>query len=55
MPSSCFAFKSFSKVERAGRQLNDAIPFLSIYLRHDRLDETVKMFKIQQRDVSKNS
>ena len=40
-----FAFKSFSKAERAGRQLNDAIPFLSIYLGHDRLDETVKYLK----------
>jgi site-specific recombinase XerD len=40
-----FAFKSFSKAEHAGRQLNDAIPFLSIYLGHDRLDETVKYLK----------
>lgn len=40
-----FAFKSFSKAERAGRQLNDSIPFLSIYLGHDRLDETIKYLK----------
>lgn len=40
-----FAFKSFTKAENAGHQLNDAIPFLSIYLGHDRLDETVKYLK----------
>ena len=40
-----FAFKSFAQAERAGRHLDDAIPYLSIYLGHDRLDETSKYLK----------
>ena len=40
-----FAFKSFAQSERAGRHLDDAIPYLSIYLGHDSLDETSKYLK----------
>ncbi len=40
-----FAFKSFAQAEREGRHLDDAIPYLSIYLRHDSLDETSKYLK----------
>lgn len=40
-----FAFKSFAKAEREGRHLDDTIPFLSIYLGHDSLDETAKYLK----------
>lgn len=40
-----FAFQSFAQAERAGRHLDDAIPYLSIYLGHDRLDETSKYLK----------
>lgn len=40
-----FAFKSFAQAERAGRRLDDAIPYLSIYLGHDSLDETSKYLK----------
>lgn len=40
-----FAFKSFAQAERAGRHLNDAIPYLSIYLGHDSLNETSKYLK----------
>lgn len=40
-----FAFKSFAQAERAGRHLDDAIPYLSIYLGHDSLDETSKYLK----------
>jgi integrase len=40
-----FAFKSFEQAERAGRHLDDAIPYLSIYLGHDSLDETSKYLK----------
>jgi integrase len=40
-----FAFKSFEQSERAGRHLDDAIPYLSIYLGHERLDETSKYLK----------
>lgn len=40
-----FAFKSFEQSERAGRHLNDAIPYLSIYLGHDSLNETSKYLK----------
>ena len=29
-----FAFKSFAKAEREGRHLDDAVPFLSVYLGH---------------------
>ena len=40
-----FAFKSFAQAERTGRHMNDAVPFLSIYLGHDSLDETSKYLK----------
>lgn len=40
-----FAFKSFSKAEREGRHLDDAIPFLSIYLGHESINETAKYLK----------
>lgn len=37
-----FAFKSFAKAETEGRHLDDAIPFLSIYLGHASINETEK-------------
>lgn len=40
-----FAFKSFAQAKRTGRHLDDAIPYLSIYLGHDSLDETSKYLK----------
>lgn len=40
-----FAFKSFLQAEKEGRHLDDAIPFLSIYLGHDSLNETAKYLK----------
>lgn len=40
-----FAFKSFSQAEKEGRHLDDAIPFLSIYLGHESIYETAKYLK----------
>ena len=40
-----FAFKSFAQAERNGRHLDDAIPYLSIYLGHEGLNETAKYLK----------
>lgn len=40
-----FALRSFSKAEREGRHLDDAIPFLSIYLGHEGINETAKYLK----------
>lgn len=40
-----FAFKSFAKAEQEGRHLDDAIPYLSVYLEHDGLNETEKYLK----------
>lgn len=40
-----FAFKSFSQAERQGRHLDDSVPFLSIYLGHDGINETAKYLK----------
>lgn len=40
-----FVFKSFRNAENAGRRINDAIPYLSIYLGHDSLKETEKYLK----------
>lgn len=40
-----FAVKSFVKAELEGRHLNDNIPYLSIYLGHDSLNETSKYLK----------
>lgn len=40
-----FAFKSFAKAEQGGRSLDDAVPYLSVYLGHEGLDETAKYLK----------
>ena len=40
-----FAFKSFAQAERHGRHLDDAIPFLSIYLGHEGINETAGYLK----------
>ena len=40
-----FAFKSFANAEKAGRRVDDTIPYLSIYLGHDSLKETEKYLK----------
>jgi integrase len=40
-----FVFKSFSVAEKAGRAIDDSIPYLSIYLGHDSLQETEKYMK----------
>lgn len=40
-----FAFKSFAKAEREGRHLDDAVPFLSVYLGHENINETAKYLK----------
>lgn len=40
-----FAFRSFSYLERSGIRTDDAIPYLSIYLGHDSLQETEKYMK----------
>ena len=40
-----FAVKSFAQAERAGRSTNDSIPYLSIYLGHNSLNETEKYLK----------
>ena len=40
-----FVFKSFAQAERDGRSIDDSIPFLSIYLGHDSLNETEKYLK----------
>ena len=40
-----FALKSFKQIEEAGIVQNDAIPYLSIYLGHDSLNETEKYLK----------
>lgn len=40
-----FAFKSFAKAENAGYSINDLVPYLSIYLGHDSLNETEKYLK----------
>jgi integrase/recombinase XerD len=40
-----FAFKSFANAEKAGRRVDDLIPYLSIYLGHDSLKETEKYLK----------
>ena len=38
----CFALKSFKKLEENGVHLDDAVPYLSIYLGHNKLKETEK-------------
>lgn len=40
-----FIFKSFANAEKAGRKIDDSIPYLSIYLGHDSLQETNKYLK----------
>jgi hypothetical protein len=40
-----FAFKSFAKAEQEGRHIDDAIPFLSVYLGHVGINETAKYLK----------
>lgn len=40
-----FAFKSFKQTERCGMSMTDSVPFLSIYLGHDSLNETEKYLK----------
>jgi len=40
-----FVFKSFSAAEQAGRRIDDSVPYLSIYLGHDSLQETEKYMK----------
>ena len=40
-----FAFRSYAQAERQGRHLDNAIPYLSIYLGHDSLNETAKYLK----------
>lgn len=38
----CFALRSFKKLEADGIHLNDAVPYLSVYLGHNKLKETEK-------------
>ena len=40
-----FVFKSFAQAQRSGRDIDDSVPFLSIYLGHDSLKETEKYLK----------
>ncbi len=40
-----FAFKSFKQTENLGMPFTDSVPFLSIYLGHDSLNETEKYLK----------
>jgi integrase len=40
-----FAFKSFAQAESDGRSVDESIPFLSIYLGHESLNETDKYLK----------
>ncbi|MCM1062666.1 MAG: tyrosine-type recombinase/integrase [Eubacterium sp.] len=40
-----FAFKSFKQTEKLGISMTDSVPFLSIYLGHDSLNETEKYLK----------
>ncbi len=40
-----FVFKSFSAAEKAGRAIDDSVPYLSVYLGHNSLQETEKYMK----------
>ena len=40
-----FVFKSFANADKAGRRIDDIVPYLSIYLGHDSLKETEKYLK----------
>lgn len=42
-----FAFKSFKQTEKLGMSLTDSVPFLSIYLGHDSLNETEKYLRFE--------
>ena len=43
--ATCVCFKSFAKAEQGGGHLADAVPFLSVYLRHENINETAKYLK----------
>jgi integrase len=40
-----FAFKSFAQAERAGRPVDDSVPYLSTYLGHETLNETARYLR----------
>ena len=40
-----FVFKSFADAQKDGQRIDDAVPYLSIYLGHDSLKETEKYMK----------
>lgn len=40
-----FVFNSFANAEKDGRRIDDSVPYLSIYLGHDSLNETEKYLK----------
>ena len=40
-----FVFKSFARAQERGRNIDEGVPFLSIYLGHDSLKETEKYLK----------
>lgn len=40
-----FTFKSFEQAEKTGIRIDNAIPYLSIYLGHERIEETQKYLK----------
>lgn len=40
-----FAFKSFTQAQANGQRMDDTVPYLSIYLGHDSLEETQKYLK----------
>lgn len=40
-----FVFKSFAAAVKVGRRIDDSVPYLSIYLGHDSLQETEKYMK----------
>jgi integrase len=40
-----FVFKSFAQAHKNGRNIDDSVPFLSVYLGHDSLKETEKYLK----------
>jgi integrase len=40
-----FVFKSFAQAQKNGRNIDNCVPFLSIYLGHDSLRETEKYLK----------
>ncbi len=42
-----FTFKSFKQTEKLGMSITDSVPFLSIYLGHDSLNETEKYLRFE--------